>query len=62
VLHVSALAPFSARILSHAQKYDKVCIQGVPGVQGNTSGFNSRTDAESKTSYTWVQIAAVQDI
>jgi len=27
-------------------------IQGVPGVKINTLGFNSRADAESKTSYT----------
>jgi len=27
-------------------------LQGVPGVKFNISGFNSRDDAESKTSYT----------
>ena len=27
-------------------------IQGVPGVKVTTSGFNSRADSESKTSYT----------
>jgi len=27
-------------------------IQGVPGVKVTTSGFNSRTDSESKTSFT----------
>ena len=27
-------------------------IRGVPGVKLNTSGFNSRADTESKTSYT----------
>ena len=30
-----------------------VHIQGVPGVKANTSGFNSRVDAQSKTSYTY---------
>jgi hypothetical protein len=32
----------------------KVCVyrQGVPGIKINTLGFNSRVDAESKTSYT----------
>jgi hypothetical protein len=30
----------------------KVNIQGVPGVKVMTSGFNSRADSESKTSYT----------
>jgi hypothetical protein len=34
----------------HVYKY--VNIQGVPGVKVNISGFNSRADAESKTSYT----------
>jgi len=27
-------------------------IQGVPGVKVTTSGFNSRSDSESKTSHT----------
>jgi hypothetical protein len=37
-------------------------IQGVPGVKVNISVFNSRADAESKTSYTWVQFATVQEL
>jgi hypothetical protein len=32
--------------------YIYIYIQGVPGVKVNTSGFNSRADAESNTSYT----------
>jgi len=32
-------------------------IQGVPGAKVSTSGFNSRADAESKTSYTHESIS-----
>jgi hypothetical protein len=31
---------------------DNMLIQVVPGVKAPTSGFNSRVDCESKTSYT----------
>jgi hypothetical protein len=31
---------------------DSLKLQDVPGVKVNISGFNSRDDAESKTSYT----------
>jgi len=44
------------RLISYEYAYVYVCmyiyIQGVPGVKVTTSGFNSRTDCESKTSYT----------
>jgi len=36
----------------NTQNEECISIQGVPGVKVNTSGFNSRADAESKTSYT----------
>ena len=37
-------------------------IQGVPGVKVTSSGFNFRADSESKTSYTWVQLATAQEL
>ena len=39
-------------------------IQNAPGVKFTTSGFNSRTDSESETSYThtWVRFATVQEL
>jgi hypothetical protein len=45
VLHVSALQ-------IHRQVFVIIIIQGVPGVKVSISGFNTRADAESKTTYT----------
>ena len=40
-------------MLDNTKKYLHKCIIGnVSGVKVNTSGFNSRADAESKTLYT----------
>jgi hypothetical protein len=38
--------------ISEVNQHSHVDIQGVPGVEVTTSGFNSRADSESKTSYT----------
>jgi hypothetical protein len=45
------------------EKVREVRIQGVPGVKDTTSGFNSRSDSESKRhTHRWVRLATVQEL
>jgi len=45
------------------EKVREVRIQGVPGVKDTTSGFNSRANSESKTSYPHgCKFATVQEL
>jgi len=68
IVYVPCNAPIYIYIYIHTY----IHIQGVPGIKVTTSGFNSRSDFESKMSYiyiyiyiyiyTWLQFATVREL